>query len=150
MKNVLFTLLFVVVLIGCTDVSPENCNLSEHDIANINDLIELHEKYTLEGDWKADALLYDEEAIRFPPGGTPIKGIEAIQKDLEAVKSVSTFTHEIEEINGGGNIAYLIVNYEFEGIPVGSNDAFKVSGKSMTILKRQNDDSWKFYKVMWY
>jgi len=53
------------------------------------------------------------------------------------------------DLNGGGNIAYLIVEYSFEGIPAGSSEPFKATGKSLAILKRQSDNSWKFYRVMW-
>jgi len=126
-----------------------NCDLSEQDVVNIHSFMELHEKNALASDWNADVSLYEEDAIRFPPSGSPIKGIEAIKSDLETVESVLSFTHKILDLNGGGNIAYLIVEYSFEGIPAGSSEPFKATGKSLAILKRQSDNSWKFYRVMW-
>jgi ketosteroid isomerase-like protein len=83
--------------------------LSEKDIADIRALFNLHVKNALASDWAADAQLYTEDAIRFPPSGEPIKGRKAILSALESIESVSSFTHEILEINGCSNIAYIIV-----------------------------------------
>jgi uncharacterized protein (TIGR02246 family) len=123
--------------------------LSEKDIADIRALLKAHEKNALEGDWVADAQLYTEDAMRFPPGGEPIKGRKAIQSGLKTIETVSSFTHEILEVNGCSNIAYIIVKYSFTAKQVGSSEYSTVNGKSLNILKKQPDNTWKLHRVLW-
>ena len=130
-------------------ISNQLNGLSEKDIADIHSFLKSHEKNALASDWFADAQLYTEDAIRFPQNSDPIQGRKAIQSALETVESVSSFTHEILDINGCSNIAYIIVKYSFTGILVGSSEPFTATGKSLIILKKQSDNSWKFYRVMW-
>jgi len=123
--------------------------LSEKDIANIHELYKLYEKIALASDWGAYAQLYTEDAIRFPPGGEPIKGRNAIQSGLKTIELVLSFTHEILEVNGCSNIAYVIVKYSFTAKQVGSSETSTVSGKSLNILKKQPDNTWKLHRVLW-
>jgi uncharacterized protein (TIGR02246 family) len=124
-------------------------DLSEKDIADIRALLKAHEKNALASDWAADAQLYTEDAIRFPPGGESIKGRKAIQSGLKTIETVSSFTHEILEVNGCGNIAYIIVKYSFTAKQVGSSEYSTVNGKSLNILKKQSDNTWKLHRVLW-
>jgi len=55
----------------------------------------------------------------------------------------------IIEIEGCGDIAYMIVKYSFTSILVGSTEPVVSSGTSLMILKKQLDNSWKFFRVMW-
>ena len=123
--------------------------LSEKDIADIRVLFKLHEKNALASDWGVDAQLYTEDGIRFPPGGEPIKGRKAIQSALESIETVSSFTHEILEVKGWGNIAYIVVKYSFTAKQVGSSEYSTVNGKSLNILKKQPDNTWKLHRVLW-
>ena len=123
--------------------------LSEKDIADIRALLKAHEKNALASDWVADAQLYTEDAIRFPPGGEPIKGRKAIQSALESIESVSSFTHEILEVNGCSNIAYVIVKYSLTAKQAGSSETPAIKGKSLNILKKQSDNTWKLFRVLW-
>ena len=123
--------------------------LSVKDFADIRALLKAHEKNTLASDWVADAQLYTEDAIRFPPGGEPIKGRKAIRSALESIESVSSFTHEILEVNGCSNVAYIIVKYSFTAKQVGSSEYSTATGKSLNILKKQSDNTWKLFRVLW-
>jgi len=87
--------------------------------------------------------------MRFPPGGEPIKGRKAIQSGLKTIEAVSSFTHEILEVNGCSNIAYIIVKYSFTAKQVGSSEYSTVTGKSLNILKKQPDNTWKLHRVLW-
>lgn len=123
--------------------------LSEKDIANIHALYKLYEKIALASDWVAYAQLYTEDAIRFPPSGEPIKGRKAIQSAVETIKSVSSFTYEILEANGCSNIAYIVVKYSLTATQAGSSETSTVNGKSLNILKKQSDNTWKLHRVLW-
>lgn len=150
MKNLIYFLLFALILVGCKKDTTVDCDLTEQDVTSINALLELHKKNAMASDWHADALLYTEDAIRFAPDGTSIRGRKAIESSLKTVESVSSFTHKTLDINGGGNIAYYIVEYSMKGAAVGTDEPFKLTGKALAILKRQPDNSWKFHRVLWY
>lgn len=135
--------------ISCKRPSPAHNGLSDQDITHIHSFFKLHKENALADDWTADALLYTEDAVRFPPAGDPIQGRKAIQEGLQAIDTVLTFTPEIIEIDGCSEIAYVWVKYSFTSIPVGSSEPVVSFGKSLMILKKQQDDSWKFHRVMW-
>jgi ketosteroid isomerase-like protein len=139
----------MIMIIACQKSTPDNNGLSNQDIASINSFFKSHNENALSGDWAADALLYTEDAVRFPPGVDPIQGRKAIQEGLEVIDTVLTFTPEIIEIDGCGDIAYAWVKYSFTSIPVGSSEPVVSSGKSLMILRKQHDNSWKFHRVMW-
>ena len=142
-------ILAMIILISCQKSNPDQGGLTEQDIADIHSSFKAHEGSALAADWAADALHYTEDAIRFPPGGDPIQGIKAIQEGLEVVDTVISFSPEIIEIEGCGDIAYAIVKYSLTSILVGSSEPVVSSGVSLVILKKQADNAWKFFRVMW-
>jgi ketosteroid isomerase-like protein len=142
-------ILIMTIVISCQKTSPINYRLSEQDITNIHFFFKSHQENALSADWVADALLYTEDAVRYPPGGDPIQGREAIQQALETIDSVLSFNPEIMEVDGCGDLAYTLVKYSFTSILVGSSEPVVSSGKSLMILKKQENNSWKFHRVMW-
>ena len=141
--------LIMILIISCQKSSHLKKGLSDQDISNIHSFFELHKQNALSSDWVADALLYTKDAVRLPPGGDPIKGRITIQESLEAIDTILAFTPEIIELDGYGHIAYVWVKYSFTSIAVGSSEPIVSSGKSLMILKKQHDNSWKFHRVMW-
>ena len=142
-------ILAMIMIIACQKSTPDNNGLSDQDITSIHSSFKSHVENVLSADWATDALLHTEDAIRFPPGGDPIHGRKAIQEGLEVIDTVLTFTPEIIEIDGCGDIAYALVKYSFTSILVGSSEPVVSSGISLVILKKQPDNSWKFFRVMW-
>ena len=142
-------ILAMIIIISCQKSTPDNIGLSDQDITNIHSFFKSHVESALAADWAADALHYTEDAIRFPPGGDPIQGLKAIQEGLEAIDTVISFSPEIIEIEGCGDIAYIMVKYSITSILVGSSEPVVSSGITLVILKKQPDNSWKFFRVMW-
>ena len=142
-------ILAMITIIACQKSTPDNIGLSDQDITSIHSFFKSHDENALSADWTTVALEYTEDAIRFPPGGDPIQGRKAIQEGLEVVDTVLTFTPEIIEIEGCGDIAYALVKYSLTLILVGSSEPVVSSGISLMILKKQPDNSWKFFRVMW-
>ena len=103
----------------------------------------------ISADWAAVALQYTEDAIRFPPGGDPIKGRSNIQEGLEAVDKYTAFTTEMIEIDGHGDIAYGLAKFSATFVLVGSSEPMDASGMSMVILKKQANNTWKLFRVLW-
>ena len=152
MKNQIILCLSILILIqiiSCQKSSHLNKGLTNQDITNIQSFFELHKQNALSSDWAADALLYSVDAVRFPPGSDPIKGRNVIQESLETIDTVLSFKPEILEIDGCGNIAYVTVKYSFTSILAGTSEPVISTGKSLMILRKQHDNSWKFHRVMW-
>lgn len=146
------TMIIVLAMILITSFqksSHDHIGLSDQDITNIHALISSHKESTLAADWAADILNYTEDAIRFPPGGDPIKGLKSIREGLEVIDRVISFNPEIIEIEGCGEIAYVLVKYSMASVLVGSTEPMDSSGTAMLILKKQEDNSWKYFRVMW-
>ncbi len=141
-------ILAMLIIISCQKSTPDNIGLSDQDITNIHSFFKSHQESALAADWAADVLHYTEDAIRFLPGSDPVQGIKAIQEELEAVDTVISFSPEIIEIEGCGDIAYILVKYSITSILVGSTEQVSSSGMSLIILKKQPDNSWKFFRVM--
>ena len=139
----------MIIINACQKTTPDKTGLSDQDVSGIRSFFTSHEENVLAADWAADAMLYTEDAVRFPPGGDPIRGRKAIQESLEAVDTVLTFTPEIIETEGCGDIAYVLVKYSFTLIPAGASEPIRSSGTALTILKKQPDNSWKFFRVIW-
>ena len=152
MLSRIFSLIFILIMMmifSCQKPSSVNNELSDQDISNSHSFFKSHQENALSCDWAKDALLYTEDAVRFPPGGDPILGSKAIQQGLEAIDSVLSFEPEILEVAGCGDIAYAIVKYSFTSILVGSSEPVVSSGKSLMILRKQQSNTWKFHRVMW-
>jgi len=135
---------------------PQNFNnmklqtgLSEQDLAGIRAFFKVHDEYVLSADWANVASQYTDDAIRFPPGGDPIKGKIEIQEGLEVVEKYTAFTTEKIEIDGHGDIAYALAEFSATFILVGSTEPMAISGRSLVVLKKQADNSWKLFRVMW-
>ena len=141
-------ILAMIIIISCQKSNPDKNGLSDQDITNIHSFFKSHVESALAADWAADVLHYTEDAIRFLPGSDPVQGIKAIQEELEAMDTVISFSPEIIEIEGCGDIAYILVKYSITLILVGSTEQVSSSGMSLIILKKQPDNSWKFFRVM--
>ncbi len=143
---------WVTIALMCTACQPsvkEVSLLSEKDVAAIRSFFDIHTKNALAGDWAADAALYTEDAVRLPPNGEAIRGRAAIQAALEQVDTVTYFTHNIIEIDGRGDLAYVWVAYSLTFVSKGSTDPIRATGKALMILRKQPDGAWMFHRVMW-
>ncbi len=149
MKLQVFLFLFVLLVSSCGNSALDQGGLSQQEIANIHAFFKAHDESILSADWAKVALQYTEDAIRFPPGGDPIEGRIAIQDGLEVVDRYIEFAPETIEIEGQGNIAYALANFTATFVLAGSSDPLSVSGTSIAILKKQDDNSWKLFRVIW-
>jgi uncharacterized protein (TIGR02246 family) len=104
------------------------------------------------GDGKAITALYTPDAVLLPPGEPMVKG-EAAQKYW--VDFVNAFSGPIElntmAVEGGGNVASTIGTYKMTLTPkkTGAKPLATEEGKYITVVKRQDDGSWKIVYDMW-
>ena len=98
----------------------------------------------LEG-WMA---LWMPGGIKMSPGKPPIVGLDAIRAATGVGKSSATVVLSIDpqEITVLGDWAYTWGLYTKDVTPAGGGATSHVDGKFMTILRRQDDGSWKIYR----
>ena len=151
MKQSLLLSLFIAFLFfaSCNTSPTERKGFSEQDISSIEDFFETHDEYVLAADWASLAMQYTEDAIRFPPGGEPIKGRKNIGEGFKAVDRYTDFKADLLEIDGQGDFAYTLAKFSATFILEGSSESMEMSGTSMVILKRDKSDSWHLHRVLW-
>ena len=105
-----------------------------------------YETARMAGDAETWLSLWDEGGIQMPPG-MPARGkdvlVVGIPKAFGAIP-VSMMDIMPDEIVVAGDWAFSRGNYVVDQV-VGGNPVH-VDGKFMTILKRQDDGSWKLYR----
>jgi uncharacterized protein (TIGR02246 family) len=97
-----------------------------------------------QGDVKALAALYADDAVLLPPDHEPIQGREAIKafwsQGTDQGLEVTTLAIEVE-----GDLGYLVGRYNLPATEEEPAD----SGKYVMCLKRQRDGSWKLTADIW-
>ncbi|MEJ2291923.1 MAG: nuclear transport factor 2 family protein [Deinococcales bacterium] len=98
----------------------------------------------LEG-WMA---LWMPGGIKMSAGKPPIVGLDAIRSATGVGKSSATVVLSIDpqEITVIGDWAYTWGLYTKDVTPEGGGATSHVDGKFMTILRRQDDGSWRIYR----
>jgi uncharacterized protein (TIGR02246 family) len=90
----------------------------------------------------AAAALYTDDASMMPPNGPAVQGRQQIEKFLSSFPPISSFTFDIVDVDGRGDLAYVRGNYAMTLTPPGGapvNDR----GKYVEIWRKQADGSWK-------
>jgi len=141
--------LFATTIIGLACQAGEPNGLSDDDLAAIQGVFEAHRENVLAGNWSADLDLYTEEAVRLPPFGGAVHGRAAIADELSAIDTVLAFEMNTVEIDGRGDLAYVWNTYTLTAIAAGSEEQVAADGKSILVLRRSADGSWRFHRVIW-
>ncbi len=140
---------FVPVLIaGSLAVPMMPTALSADDAADqaaIRELWTSYQGYVVEGDPDGWLTLWDPDGIQMPPGA-PMRSFDTLVEE-ERWNPGDFTAMEIDpmEIVILGDTAYSMGTYWFE-FPIEDDGQGRFEGKFMTILKRQDDGSWKIFR----
>jgi ketosteroid isomerase-like protein len=146
MKRWTFAALPAIVLAFCLCLLPRMALAGEaEDQAAIKDLWATYAKLVVIGDVdaaKAWLTLYDAQGIQMPPGipARPKSVLDEVIPKAWSPDRADAMNIDPQEIVILGDYAYT------RGLYTVSSKAGDVDGKFMTILKRQNDGSWKIYR----
>jgi ketosteroid isomerase-like protein len=96
------------------------------------------------GDAAGVAALYDENATVLPPSHEPIKGAAAIRDFWDGLIKSGFKEHGIALIDAEADarLAFAIGKWSAKG-PDATGKLQSFGGTVVTVLKRQNDQSWK-------
>jgi uncharacterized protein (TIGR02246 family) len=93
--------------------------------------------------------LVADDVVFFPSSLPPVKGKDEVEKIYRAFfPRYSEIQHEalIEEVQVAGDWAFLSGIDELRLIPESGETEIHMKGKGLSILKRQPDGSWRFWR----
>ena len=85
---------------------------------------------------------YTEDALVLLAARRPLQGREEIKAAMKHYAGAKLTRLDPIVVSGNGDLGYYAARYEFEA-PSGSGSSAKETGKSLVVLKRQADGSWK-------
>ena len=118
----------------------------------------LHQKdveATLSGDPTGLADLFTDDAVLLEPGSPAVVGKSAILKKNEEEKAahpnskVLSYRPEIKSLEVVDGWAFEWTHFDASLQESAGLDVKSFRGKSLRVLKREPDGSWKFARVMW-
>ena len=101
------------------------------------------------GDVEALLALYEENPILMPQGQPAIIGKDAIRLLYQSVFKdfIIKGKGKVVEVEVSGNLGYFWSSYSLTATPKASGDPLTSKGKSLFIVKRQDDNSWKIARL---
>ncbi|MCP4204008.1 MAG: DUF4440 domain-containing protein [bacterium] len=85
---------------------------------------------------------YTEDALVLLAAREPLQGHDEIKAAMSAYAGAKLTRSDPIVVSESGDLGYYAVRYEFEA-PSASGSASKETGKSLVVLRRQADGSWK-------
>lgn len=94
--------------------------------------------------------LYDDNPILMPQGQPVIIGKDAIRSIYQSVFKEYIIKGEgkVIEIEVSGNLGYFWITYSLTATPKTEGDPIVSNGKSLFIVKRQGDNSWRISRLI--
>ena len=85
---------------------------------------------------------YTEDALILLASQEPVQGHESIKAGMQAYAGAKLTRLAPIVVSQSGDLGYYAARYEFEP-PSSAGSSAKETGKSLVVLKRQADGSWK-------
>lgn len=102
------------------------------------------------GNVEALLALYEDNPILMPQGQPAIIGKDAIRLLYRSVFKdfIIKGKGKVVEVEVSGNLGYFWSSYSLTATPKASGDTITSKGKSLFIVKRQDDNSWKIARLI--
>lgn len=102
------------------------------------------------GNVEALLLLYTDHPILLPQGQPAIIGKDAIRLMYQSIFEdfIIKGKGEVVDVQSSGNLGYFWSSYSLAATPKTGGEQITSKGKSLFIVKRQDDNSWKIALLM--
>jgi uncharacterized protein (TIGR02246 family) len=141
--------LFLLLLGACQPAAdPGPAMLTDADKVAIDAKTQAFVNGVNAGDWAAVAATYTEDAILLPPNAPAVRGPSAIEAFFAEFPPISDFTITNTEVEGAGDVAYVVGTYSMTITPEGA-EPIHDTGKFIEIRKKQADGSWPLHRDMY-
>jgi len=120
------------------------------DIAAIKHLAAAWRAGWLRGDADALVSLYAKAPVLMPQGRPAVFGKAAIRSLYRAVLSEVKIESKgaLQEIEAAGDFGYFWSTYSIRATPKGGGETIRSQGKSLFIVRRQQDGTWKIARLI--
>ena len=143
LRRSLLPLVFAGALAAaCTAKSDVPRGLSAADSTALRTIAERDAAMVLARDFAAMSAGYTADAVRMPPNGPALVGRAAILASLEQMPPITTFSFNLRDLQGDGEIAYMRAAWSFSLTPPGASQVVSDSGKILVVLRKQANGSW--------
>jgi len=104
----------------------------------------------LSNDVAALVELFAEDCVVMGPNAAPIRGRSEFRAMIESGGfEFSEYETEFLEVYGRGDLAYVWATYSETYTMQGVTEPISDSGNVVTVLRKQADGSWLFWRWMW-
>ena len=145
LKKKTVTPIWIAALASASIAGPQLAS-AQDDVAQIEGIWDAYEAAAMASDAEAWLALWDEEGVQMPPG-IPARGrdilVEAIPKSFAAAPT-RAMTILPEETVVADDWAFSTGTFTAEREMDGQTR--QIDGKFLSILKRQDDGSWRIYR----
>jgi len=102
------------------------------------------------GDTEVLLSLYTNEPILMPQGQPAVMGKSAIRSLYHSLFEEFTVKGKgkVVEVEVSGDLGYFLSSYTLTATPKAGGDQIKGQGKSVFIVRRQDDNSWKIARLI--
>src|SRR5262249_32283119 len=92
--------------------------------------------------------MVDDDAMFLAPGRPPIRGRAAVEEIFRQTFAAYALAQEftVEELHVAGDWAFTIGVDAMTMIPAGGGEAVRARGMGLSVLRRQPDGSWRFWR----
>lgn len=120
------------------------------DVAAINKLAEDWRTGWDRSDTEALLSLYTSDPVLMPQGQPAVTGKNAIRALYQSLFEDYTVKGEgkVVEVEVSGDLGYFWNSYMLTATPKAGGEQIKAIGKSVFIVRRQNDNSWKIARLI--
>ena len=146
-------ILVALVLVACQPLTVQPASMtqaSDEDVAAaVNAIWDEYEASLLDGDADRWITQWMEDGVQMPPNMPPRIGREAIYPAVSGFLSKFDYTDFVinnEDVEVNGDLAFARGTYAASFVAKSGGDPVKIEGKYMTILRQQEDGSWKIYR----
>ena len=119
------------------------------DVAAVRDATERYVEAMRDNDWTKVASFFSADAIRMPPNQPMHQGREAIEQWFAQVAEVSEYNVVLEDIQGGGGLAYVRAQYTITLTPRGMSSSLRDSGKAIEVWRKDSNGEWRMATAIW-
>ena len=144
-----FLLCFTFVCQKGEEVAEEPVVDVEADVEAIKALEQATMKAFNEGDLDSYISLFVDDAVWMPPGNVTIQGKEEIRNWLNFDLFSYDIAITVDEVQVNGDWAFVRDNWKGAGSQKESGETTEFNMKSIVIVKRQPDGSWKITHAIW-
>ena len=139
-RTVIVAIFFASALSACAAKGP--AAFTEADRTAIRATIDSFTNAIKKGDYATAASYYTEDAVFMPPNLPTVEGRAGIQSNFEGLGRVSAFSQPVVEVQGVGDLAYAVLNFDLTITPPNFTTPMTDKGKVLIILRKQPNGRW--------